>query len=196
LLLIRAQPNDDHDLHTLLVPDGCPMPCFMGIRPGVTTVTDAVTLLEASGWVNQADIHINSRFNIVRLEWYWNGLQPEIFDGGWRALAVATRLPGYNQETGLDESHRVITGISVITTIPYGKLRLLLGRGTNKPDYVVSKSYINPRITAVYSDYNLVALSALMHCPVSLTKFWNKHITLQIGYTFVDDIVHFCRGVT
>ena len=80
LMTICAQPLDNHVLRGLLMPENCTMPCFMGIRPGVTTVADAVTLLAGSGWVNQADIRVSTRFNVVRLEWYWNGLQPDIFD--------------------------------------------------------------------------------------------------------------------
>ena len=51
LLLIHAQPYDDHDLRQLLLPEGCPAPCFMGIRPGVTTEDEALKILRSSGWV-------------------------------------------------------------------------------------------------------------------------------------------------
>lgn len=55
MLVIHAQPYDDHELRALLMPEGCEMPCFMGIRPGVTTVDEAVKILENSGWVNPID---------------------------------------------------------------------------------------------------------------------------------------------
>lgn len=46
LALIRAQPYDDSELRAFLTPpEGCPAPCFMGIRPGVTTVEEALDLL-------------------------------------------------------------------------------------------------------------------------------------------------------
>jgi len=48
---MHAQPYDDHELRQLLLPDGCPAPCFMGIRPGVTTQDEAIKILEASDWV-------------------------------------------------------------------------------------------------------------------------------------------------
>jgi hypothetical protein len=193
MLLIQAQPYQDKAVRRLLLPEGCAVPCFMGIRPGVTTVTDMVHLLQNSGWVNPADISVNSRFNVIRLEWRWNGQQPALLRGG--AQAVATILPGFNQEPTLGEPERVITGLSINTAIRYGDVRLMLGSGANKADYIVSNNYINPRITAVYTEYGLVALSPLMPCPVSLTAFWNSSVILQIGYTFVDDIVHVCRGV-
>lgn len=48
LLLIHAQPYDDHELRALLLPEDCPIPCFMGIRPGETTREEAIRLLKAS----------------------------------------------------------------------------------------------------------------------------------------------------
>jgi hypothetical protein len=54
VLLIRAQPYDDSELRAFLTPpEGCPAPCFMGIRPGVTTFDEAVTILEQHEWVNR-----------------------------------------------------------------------------------------------------------------------------------------------
>jgi hypothetical protein len=51
--IIRAQPYDNSDLSAFLTPpEGCPMPCFMGIRPGVTTVEEAIAILEAHEWID------------------------------------------------------------------------------------------------------------------------------------------------
>ncbi len=193
LLLIRAQPYDDDDLRRLVIPPGCAAPCFLGIRPGITTVTEMVNLLEASGWVNRGDITVTTRFNVVRLEWIWNGRQPAVLEGS--SQAVATILAGFNDEKALGEPERVITGLSIHTSIPYGELRLLLGQALNKPNYVMFSGYINPRVTAVYTEYGLVAMSPLLDCPVSLGTFWHSRVILHIGYTFIDDIVHFCRGI-
>lgn len=46
VLLIRARPYEDSELFALLTPpEGCPAPCFMGIRPGLTTSQAATALL-------------------------------------------------------------------------------------------------------------------------------------------------------
>ena len=46
--VIRAQPYDDSELRAFLTPpEGCPAPCFMGIRPGVTTREEALTIFMA-----------------------------------------------------------------------------------------------------------------------------------------------------
>jgi hypothetical protein len=70
LVLIRAQPYDDHELRQLLLPDGCPTPCFMGIRPGVTTVDEAIKILNASGWVEPFDYKPDA--NYIELKWNAN----------------------------------------------------------------------------------------------------------------------------
>jgi hypothetical protein len=78
MLFIRAQPYDDHDLRALLMPDDCEMPCFMGIRPGVTTVDEAMHILEASGWVKEINSQKYSSSTVFH--WTWNGHRPQIID--------------------------------------------------------------------------------------------------------------------
>ncbi len=57
ILLIRAQPYDDNKLRAFLIPpEGCPAPCFMGIRPGVTTEHEAIALLEDHQWVSATSL--------------------------------------------------------------------------------------------------------------------------------------------
>ncbi|MEP6988387.1 MAG: hypothetical protein ABI970_22475, partial [Chloroflexota bacterium] len=67
LLLIHAQPYDDHELrNALLPPDGCAS-CFMGIRPGVTKVEEAIKILEASGWLEQYTYEQDA--TAIRVKW-------------------------------------------------------------------------------------------------------------------------------
>ncbi len=73
LLVIRAQPYDDHELRELLFPEGCPAPCFMGIRPGVTA-DEVVKLLEANKWIAKIDRESNKYGD--RIKWTWNNRIP------------------------------------------------------------------------------------------------------------------------
>jgi hypothetical protein len=50
VLLIRAQPYHDRAVHAL-VSDSCDMPCFLHVRPGVTTLSDAVGVVAGHEWV-------------------------------------------------------------------------------------------------------------------------------------------------
>ena len=79
--LIRAQPYDDSQLRTFFAPpDGCPPPCFMGIRPGVTTVNQAIAILQTQKWVNAESIVVfKVNDNESGIAWVWNGRQPPSF---------------------------------------------------------------------------------------------------------------------
>lgn len=57
--LIRAQPVDDSEIRAFLaLPERCPAPCFMGIRPGVTRGHEALAILASqSAIVDQVDAY-------------------------------------------------------------------------------------------------------------------------------------------
>ena len=55
-VLIRTQHYDNRAVRQLLVTEGCPAPCFLGIRPGITTASDAINLLRDSQWVQPETI--------------------------------------------------------------------------------------------------------------------------------------------
>ncbi len=106
VLLIRAQPYDDGELRAFLTPpDGCPAPCFMGIRPGVTTVEAASKILEGHVWVSQvkysnyfeATDAQGHRSDHQIIEWYWSNQQPDWINPDreatlWLTNDLATRM--------------------------------------------------------------------------------------------------------
>lgn len=195
VLLIRLQPYDDAQLRALFLPEDCAAPCFLGIQPGVTTATQALDLLREHPWVRAGSITRRSRFNVVRIEWQWNGSQPGFLRLNPNAIAVATILPGFNSDPDLTAEERVITGMVIFTSIPYGDVHLLLGESSNRGDYVVSRDFINAQISAVYPRHKLAILSQIIPCPVSAADFWNEPVLVEIGYTFVDDRLHICKGL-
>jgi hypothetical protein len=120
IVLIRAQPYDDSDLRAFLIPpEGCPMPCFMGIRPGVTTVEEAIAILEGHEWVTNlvVDLDTNELYpppNISgTITWEWSGLQP---------LAVDTLAPA---QLRIRDSRT--TTFRVPLNITFGQILLSLG---------------------------------------------------------------------
>ncbi|MCA0457669.1 MAG: hypothetical protein LCI00_27135 [Chloroflexi bacterium] len=112
LLVIHAQPYDDHELRELLLSTNCPAPCFMGIQPGVTTVDEAVKLLEASGWVENIQLIKGSFYVPVG----WNTHSPKWF-----------RASG-NKDLTLWIEKDVVTRIDLDTTLQRGQTQLLLGK--------------------------------------------------------------------
>ncbi len=75
LMMIRIRPYDDHEARQLLLPDGCPAPCFIGIQPGISTAKDALKQLEASTWITNIDDLTRGSQGYIR--WDWSDQKPE-----------------------------------------------------------------------------------------------------------------------
>ncbi len=82
IAIIRAQPYDDRDLRTLLTPPDCPVPCFLGIQPGVSSSADALTILS-----QRPDVHsVRNELNYSRPEltesiyWEWDNTESNRFE--------------------------------------------------------------------------------------------------------------------
>lgn len=91
VLLIRAQPYDDSDLRELLTPPAdCAAPCFMGIKPGVTTFTQAVDKLERQGhYILRLNAPTYETLNgelFERITWRWNDSHPLLSSDGFNMI--------------------------------------------------------------------------------------------------------------
>ena len=90
IIIIHVQPYQDQ-VTDGLVNDNCTVPCFMGIRPGSTSMSQAYYLLSAHDWVaNTPDefpslLRESSRIGawIPRtvINWRWSTTQPPWIDG-------------------------------------------------------------------------------------------------------------------
>jgi hypothetical protein len=146
LIVIHAQPYDDHELRELLLPEGCPAPCFMGIRPEVTTVDEAMKILESSGWVE--NIENGSIYGVENISWHWSNQKPK----GIRSDSVG-QIEFRNQH---------VTWIMFSTNFSVGEVRLALGSpdaesvdGTEDPisEYAFYSAYYNRYGFSVDSSY-------------------------------------------
>jgi hypothetical protein len=114
MVLIRAQPYDDHELRALLLPEGCEMPCFMGIRPGVTTADEAIRLLQASEWTNSVNTYDNGDTQqLGTVTWRWN-------DHASHFLSAA-------DINTLSVTDNIVENIYIWTSVPFGEMWLTLG---------------------------------------------------------------------
>jgi hypothetical protein len=154
LLLIRAQPYDDHELRALLMPEGCEMPCFMGIRPGVTMVDEAVKILENSGWVKQDEIYRNKDSGLIwQVTWTWASNAPYV-----------TTTTDFGTLGVIDN---VVNEIYIPTSVPLGDIWMIMGI---PPDYILEPG-TGPKNTPVlyaymfYADYGLGIESDRVVCP-------------------------------
>ena len=163
--LIRTQSYDDSELRAFLTPpDGCPMPCFMGIRPGVTTVPQAQTILRAHPWVEAIDFYQNEILIVP-----WTGLQPRVVDP-----SIAGHVT-YSRERG------DIYQIWIPTAVATGELFLLIGEPTHVAFFPRDLSNPSSRVVVQYEYFDrfLVLLSE-MPCPINLADFWKSRVTVYI----------------
>lgn len=155
VLLIRAQPYDDTALRTLLFPPDCSLPCFLGIRPGITTAEEAVAILSDHPWVRA--VH-RPHQNIT---WEWNGMQPE-----WIGSQAIIRLEGETVEE-----------ISMFTRLVLGDIWLL-----QRPKKTLYTRTFDIRIyiyTTFYQDDGF-QFQGTVQCPLRAANFWSARQSLQI----------------
>lgn len=68
ILVIRAQSYDDHSLQSLLTsPAGCEKPCFMGLRPSISTYAQTARRFQAAENIRFADRILDSERSMI----YW-----------------------------------------------------------------------------------------------------------------------------
>jgi hypothetical protein len=117
--LIRTQSYDDSELRAFLTPpDGCPMPCFMGIRPGVTTREEVIAGLESHPWIGEITY---PRTDTIL--WKWNDLVPDVLIADATAF-VGSGFAGFIR---LNENNTVAV-LSIPTSIRFGEVWLIFGK--------------------------------------------------------------------
>jgi hypothetical protein len=142
LLLIRTQPYDNPDLHQLLLPDGCPAPCFIGIRPGVTTSEETLKLLEASQWIGEIDNSvIDNEQGFIR--WDWSDHKPN-----WISA---------NTKGKIWIAEHVVETITLFTDFRLGETQLVLGLPEGElVDPTQNRSGTSSLYTAFYNQKGLL----------------------------------------
>ncbi len=163
LWFIRAQPYDDHELRQLLLPEGCPAPCFMGIRPGVTTMDEAVVILEANSWVGE----IRTRTGTI--EWTWSNLSPKIVD---------RRYPGYVQHSNIPGEECCVGSLKFNSLFTLGDLYLLLGEPP-RTNLVLAPALTYALVSISYVDQS-IRLFTSVGCPINKQTFWRAQLETYI----------------
>lgn len=125
MVIIHAQPADHADLDALLMPQDCSAPCFLGIHPGTTTSSEAIDLLQSDDRVGAiVPYYIAPGTNMQHLVglvyWDWKADAPV-----WFRAAPDILLGHSGAFNTLDG---VVQDISVATNIPFGSIRLALGK--------------------------------------------------------------------
>ncbi|MBI1278945.1 MAG: hypothetical protein GC179_12525 [Anaerolineaceae bacterium] len=147
LMLIRTLPNDAYEIRQLLLPEGCPNPCLMGIRPGITTMDEAAEILQANPWVGQIEKEVNN-FGET-LKWNWNDRTPK------RIIPTSSGLISAVQTSGKS----LVEGITISSFLQLGEVYVVLGlpdtEKIGSSGYSVGEQYAYVNYMALYDKENL-----------------------------------------
>lgn len=167
LWLMRAQSDSRADLETLLaVPDDCQAPCIMGIRPGVTSIEEAIVLLEAHPWVDSVTIEylrLQEDFGRGILSWTWSDAHP---------AAVDPQIPGRINFHVVYTM--VVDAVTIHTRLPtediinwYGAPRGGIFRSESR--ILTYGVLYQPVADAAY-----IGVSTTIRCPANHLDYWNS----------------------
>ncbi len=157
LLVIRSQPYDDRELREILLPTDCPAPCFMGIRPGVTTMEEAVKLLEASGWVEAID------------------KQNFPYEVKWKSNLPDQNRINSERQNRVSFSNGIVSRIDLVINFKVGDIRLGFGRPDIEDVAHISMGAFYYR--GVYIDKGIF-VEAINFCPQSEIEIWNVNLSV------------------
>src|SRR4051812_31653625 len=165
--VIIAQPHDDSVMRAFFALPDCAAPCFLGIRPGVTTTAEAIAILQAHPWVKgvspAASTFGNGARAYTNIYWSWSGQQPAfIFD-------AASKTPPY-----LHIYAGKVQYIRLVTRIPYADAWFVVGAPPSETLIVGSDSAIQ---SAIYQGGRLV-FDAKVVCPMNPAVVWNAPIAI------------------
>lgn len=161
VLAIRMQPyGPDPTLDFILPPDGCSAPCFLGIRPGRTTVAEQMRLLIDSGHVADIDYLVAEPL----LTWYWRGLEIRAF-------------PDDNPAYSRIDDFGVVQQTNLTTALSFGDMWLLLREAGLLPQDVRSAAVIGQVVDAERG----IVFYRLLACQGHGPYYWQTPAGVWIG---------------
>lgn len=183
MMVVRAQPYDDHELRQLLLPDDCPAPCFMGIRPGITTKDEAMKLLAASGWVEMSDSTSLIENDNFPLTLKWNGKQARFLNAE-EGFGLGIIFQRVSPKTVVQISFNLNNNVTI------GDIYLLLG----KPSMYAQTSMFLPQQGYIMSITHQfvpqgIETRTIASCPLSFASYWHQP-TAIISYGDPQVILH------
>jgi len=168
--LIRAQPHDTRVIRDFLAPpEGCAMPCFIGIRPGTTTLDDAMRILSQNAWIG--GVSVPGEFDVENrsgfLYWHWSGEQPAFID-----TMRSSRMRVYRG---------VVDSISIQTNAPFGEVWMSLDQPERGELLFSASEYL--RMSALHDAIywqGALSVQSVIRCPLTLQDWWDAPVTLEV----------------
>jgi hypothetical protein len=178
VVLVHMQPPNDRAVSSLLMSDDCLAPCFLGIQPGITTVGDAVRLLQKHEWVTNIESHYTDFGQSTNTFWGYVYWQWKLDSPLW------TRSTTF--KLGLHDAYlRILDGrvneIAFSTSVPLGAAVLGFGNGGDytlerpdrygSPPFPVVQHFYYPKVGLVFGSISI--------CP-SLNPDWHQDTVVTV----------------
>ncbi len=170
VVLMRAVLYDDGGLPDLLFPSECEMPCFLGIRPGVTTRDEAIAILESHEWIGE--VTVNER---------------EIF-ARWNNVLWGTT---FNPNTSGGLHFTIINNLVAIITysIPVKIVDLLIN--LRSPSFVVYNyvtfNGINIYSVEIYYDSLRSLMRIVSDCPTTPNPLYAADVLITMRFALLNE---------
>ncbi len=177
-VLLRAFPLQRHGLTALFDEPGCAPPCFLGIHPGVTDITEALNDLQAHAWVKgwtpsaEQVEGLRQSSGPPILRWLWNGMQP-----GFIAAPQATL--SFNRENG-----RVRSFGTLATRIPLGEILAWYGQPqTGFVEYILQDNGAFALAHVFILPSAHLTVISYTPCPLTREHLWQTPVRIEIHNT-------------
>lgn len=153
----------------LTPPDGCSMPCWHGIQPGSTTVTEATGTLERLSFVDEV------RVASGMISWWWEDSRPSVYEQTGRAFDGRI-------ETAMINGEERVTSIVLQTTLTLGQMELALGDPDSRTLHTVHPENERQSDGVVHvAHYGNVNVFNILTCPMDVVDFWNSPVYVAFG---------------
>ncbi|MDX2159954.1 MAG: hypothetical protein SF162_01390 [bacterium] len=166
LILFALHPPPQTGLaRAALYPADCAAPCFVGIRPGVTTLDQALAILSQHHWFT--DVTVEERRHMQSVHWLWSGTQPSelasphpiappfitVVDGVVRFIYIPTRI-------AYGDVWRWFGAPDSVRTAMNGRASMTPNPGLGTVDHI-----------STYLDHGF-EVEVTMTCPFAVEPFW------------------------
>lgn len=157
------------EIKTFFHPIGCPRPCWLGIRPGVTTLSEALQILKESPWIGRVyEAGLTDPDGPPHIVWEWSIHAPYFVDR--HALGEAIIL------------NDVVAQIELRPNLTFGEVQSALGlpSRTEVDDIKVSWHAI---MEFNRYDHDTLTFESWYTCPVTHAKHFNAFVKATITTT-------------
>jgi hypothetical protein len=181
--LIVAQPAEN-PARAFFAAQGCPMPCWQGLRPGVTPRAVAESALAAHPWIDlSGDIDVPGvAYSRTYDLWRWTDAFPFPIQIERPDIAFTDGVIGYIDRRSAAETP-VVGGIQMTTGLRLGDIWRLLGT----PNALISEGYVGAQGERLHEIglYNLggsaVDATAYQACPITFRTLLESPVIIRLS---------------